>query len=237
MTRPKFTIVVGMYNNLKNLPRLIESLENQTFKDFEVIFCDDVSDDGTKEFFENKMFAFPWRYRRLNKKKGMRLAKNINQGVREAIGEYCVFIMADSFPELNYLENLAEYAVNDNILCGIRIQIEGNRVVDMEWRMEKGRIPKTVALLPTQPYNAITGNGLVVPTDAMRKYGGWNEKVKGYGGDDNELVARLYYKGYLVWSIPHAVLYHNYHVSTADNMKNHKIINKLVNKYAGTPKQ
>lgn len=236
MARHKFSVIVGMYNHLKYLPKLIESLENQTFKDFEVIFCDDVSNDGTKEFFENKIFGFDWKYKCLKKKKGMRLAKNINQGIKEATGEYCVFIMSDSFPELNYLESLAEYATDDRILCGVRIQVEGNRIVDIEWRIEKGKIPKVVALLTFQPYLAITGNGLVIPTEALRIYGGWNEKIEGYGGDDNELVARLFYKGYLVWSIPHAILYHNYHKSTADNEKNNSIITKLINQYAGIPK-
>lgn len=231
----KFTIVAGIYNHLNYLPNMIKAFENQTFKDFEVIFCDDGSNDGTKEYFETADFKFKWQYKR-QRQKGMRLAKNLNQGIKVAKGEYCVFIMGDSFPELNYLEVLNEYANEDFILCGIRNYIDNGRAVDVDWRLKKSKIPQDVRVLIERPYNLMTGNGLTVPTSALRQYGGWNEKIKGYGGDDNELIARLYFKGYLCWSLPHAILYHHWHKETVNPDTNLKYINKLILKYAGQKK-
>jgi len=86
-----------------------------------------------------------------------------------------------------------------------------------------------------EPYNVFTGNGLIVPTEALRKYGGWCEKIKGYGGDDTELMARLYYKGYLFWSIPDLIVYHHWHKATANNPKNEPLINKIISQYAKIP--
>jgi len=228
----KFSIIVGLYNQLNYLSKLIESLESQTFKDFEVQFCDDVSNDGTKEFFKRHTFNFPWQYHRLWLKRGMRLSKNLNQGIKQARGENCVFIMADSFPEKNYLEVLNEYAGPTNILCGIRVQVDGNRIVEMDWRLRKNLIPGQAVLLSSEPYYLITGNGLCIPTEAMRKYGGWNEKIKGYGGDDNEIVARLYHKGYLVWSVPQAILYHHWHIAKTETDKQRGFVRNLIKSYA-----
>lgn len=62
----KFSLIVGLYNHKKYLRKLIESLENQTYKNFEVIFVDDGSNDGTKEYFGLKpIFKFDYQYKRL----------------------------------------------------------------------------------------------------------------------------------------------------------------------------
>ena len=229
----KFSLIVGLYNHKKYLRKLIESLENQTYKNFEVIFVDDGSNDGTKEYFGLKpIFKFDYQYKRLWFKKGMRLAKNINQGIKVAKSEYCVFIMGDSFPEKNYLEVFNVYADKNNLLCGVRIQIDNNKAVDIDWRLKKKVIPEKDAIIINQPYNCFTGNGLVIPTLALKKYGGWDERFKKYGGDDNELVARMYYKGYVCWSLPQAILYHHWHKPQEDEAKNKKLLNKILWKYA-----
>ncbi len=227
----KYSIIVGIYNQVKYLPKLIESLEHQTFKDFEVHFCDDFSIDGTQEFFQRNCPEFEYKYHRLNRNT-KNLPRNINQGIKKAKGEYCLFIMGDSFLEKDYLEVLNKYVNCDSILCGVRFHINGNKIVERDWRLRKGFIPQMAVLLPREPFNLITGNGLCVPTEALRKYGGWNEKIKGYGGDDNELVARLYYKGYLVWSVPQAILYHNWHKNKVETSKQNNLVSKFIQEYA-----
>ena len=41
--KPKFSVIVGFYNQISTLPKLLESLSKQTFQDFEILICDDVS--------------------------------------------------------------------------------------------------------------------------------------------------------------------------------------------------
>lgn len=230
---PKFSVVVGTYNQEKTLPMLIEALNNQTFRDFEVHFCDDGSDyDVRKEIFAierdgiaqhpafqkveqvNVNISFPYEVH-VQKHKGMRLAKNINQGIKAARGEYCVFIMGDSFPDPRYLEVLHQFAQPGRVLCGVRYDVDGGKGVDVDWRLKKAIIPPENAILVANPWSLTTGNGLTVPTAAFRAHGGWDESFEGYGGEDGELVARLYYKGYTVWSIVDAKLYHHWHKATA----------------------
>jgi glycosyltransferase involved in cell wall biosynthesis len=215
------------------LPVYIKALRKQTLQNFEVHFCDDCSNDGTKEFFASKPdLGFPYQYHRLRFKWGIRLAQSINKGIKNAKGEYCVFIMGDSFPETNFLEVIDKHAHPDKILCGIRVNVENNKVVEFDWRLRKNPILQKTVLLPKNPFIYLTGNGLVVPTEAFRKYGGWNVKYKGYGGEDNELIMRLYYKGYLAYSIHDAVIYHWYHRASPSTKRNLELNEKYLEQYA-----
>jgi GT2 family glycosyltransferase len=231
----RFSIITSIYNQKHLMPKYIEAFENQTFKDFEVHFCDDGSTDGLKEWLEENPPKFPWHYHRNRPVpkmfKKMKLTKVVNRGIKHASGEYCVFIMGDSFPELNYLEVLDNEVDEDSIICGIRIQIDNNKGVDMDWRLKKHKILDIKILLPDKPWGDITGNGLTIPTRAFRECGGWNEKIMGYGGDDNEIVARLYFNGYLVWSVPYLIIYHNWHKQVGENTKKSEMVKKLIKSY------
>ena len=44
---PKISVIMGVHNGEKTLPRAIDSILNQTFADFELIICDDCSTDAT----------------------------------------------------------------------------------------------------------------------------------------------------------------------------------------------
>ncbi len=62
--RPKFSICVPTYNRKLTLPRLLDSVSRQTFRDFELVIIDDGSNDGTEEYIREveKKSDFPIRY-------------------------------------------------------------------------------------------------------------------------------------------------------------------------------
>lgn len=64
MKKPLVTILTPTYNRAHTLPRVFESLQNQTFKDFEWLVIDDGSTDKTKELVEEfqKVSDFQIRY-------------------------------------------------------------------------------------------------------------------------------------------------------------------------------
>lgn len=233
----KFSVIVGVYNHAKTLAKLAEALNQQTFQDFEVIYCDDGSTDTGKQIFEAKLhpiIKMRGRYRYVSQpNKGMRLAKSINNGLRIANSEYCVVIMGDSFPDPNYLAVMNEFVRPHRILCGVRWQIDRGVGVDADYRLKKKIIPPENVMLPNLPFNCITGNGLCIPTDAMKEHGYWDEDMEGYGGEDTEVVGRLYYKGYIVFSLVDAKLYHHWHKPSEP--KNVRLVSKKVQAYSGIP--
>lgn len=64
MSAPKVTILTPSYNRAHTLPRVFESLQKQTFKDFEWLVIDDGSTDNTKSLVEEfqQEADFPVRY-------------------------------------------------------------------------------------------------------------------------------------------------------------------------------
>ncbi|MBM7417851.1 MULTISPECIES: glycosyltransferase family A protein [Chryseobacterium] len=64
MKKPLVTILTPTFNRAHTLPRVFESLQNQTFKDFEWLVIDDGSTDKTKELVEEfqKTSDFKIRY-------------------------------------------------------------------------------------------------------------------------------------------------------------------------------
>jgi len=64
MKKPLVTILTPTNNRVHTLPRVFESLQNQTFKDFEWLVIDDGSTDKTKELVEEfqKISDFQIRY-------------------------------------------------------------------------------------------------------------------------------------------------------------------------------
>ena len=139
--------------------------------------------------------------------------------------------MADSFLETNYLELLDSKVNEQTIVCGIRIQVDGGKAVDVDYRLTKGLIPEHEAIIMKNVWNCLTGNGLCIPISALREYGGWDERIKGYGGDDSILIGKLFFKGFLCKSSPDLILYHNWHKGTMTGKANNRLTNKLLNKY------
>ncbi len=91
-----FTVFTPTYNRAHTLCRLFESLERQTFRDFEWLVIDDGSSDGTPTMFAGwRNAGFPIRYIR-QENAGKHVA--FNRGVREAHGE--LFLSIDSDDEL-----------------------------------------------------------------------------------------------------------------------------------------
>lgn len=228
---PKFSIIVALYNQAEYLPMLIEALGRQTCKDFEVLFCDDGSGDNTRQILEDTSTDFLYRY--FYQENSKSYAKAMNLGVEHAVGEYCLFIAGDSFPAEDYLEVLSEYVAAHRLVCGIRVQVDNGKGVDLDWRLKKNQIPAGEAVvLASEPWQLMTGNGLTIPTEALRLYGGWNETFVGYGGEDNELVARLYFKGYVSWSVPDLKLFHHWHKARPIETGPHNKAVELITSYA-----
>ena len=59
MKNPEISVIMGMYNCADTLSEAIESILNQTMKEWELIMCDDGSSDATCEVAELYMKRYP----------------------------------------------------------------------------------------------------------------------------------------------------------------------------------
>lgn len=91
MNNPKISVVVPLYNKEKSIARTIESILNQTLKDFELVIVDDGSTDNSVDIvrnFNDERIVFIQQ-----KNAGPGAARNT--GVRNAKADWVVFLDAD----------------------------------------------------------------------------------------------------------------------------------------------
>ncbi|EAZ92060.1 glycosyltransferase family 2 protein [Crocosphaera chwakensis] len=103
---PKVSIIIPSYNHAKFLEQRLDSIFNQTYQDFEVIFLDDASSDNTKEIFSKYTDHPKVKKVIFNSQNSGSPFKQWNKGVKEAQGEYIWIAESDDYADRKFLETL-----------------------------------------------------------------------------------------------------------------------------------
>lgn len=109
----KFLIIIPAHNEEKNIFFCLKSLENQTYKDFQVVVVNDGSTDKTSEIAENfKLQTSNFKVLNLEKSEhqpGAKVVRTFNKGLEKvSLKDFDVICKFDAdiiFPE-NYLEEI-----------------------------------------------------------------------------------------------------------------------------------
>ena len=96
-------IIIPVYNSERTLPRLLESLNHQTFKRFGVIIIDDGSHDNSEKIIKDYNLKFPLK---LIKQANSGPAVARNHGAMEARADILIFIDSDCVPKKNFVEEI-----------------------------------------------------------------------------------------------------------------------------------
>ena len=102
MNNPAITVIIPVYNAQEGVKQCLDSLLNQTFRDFEIILLNDGSTDDSLMVLQT--YASAHNFIRVIDKKNEGVAKTRNKGIQLAKGEYIVFIDNDDFVDSDYLE-------------------------------------------------------------------------------------------------------------------------------------
>ena len=103
MINPLVSVIVPCYNQAQYLSEALQSVLEQTFKNWECIIVNDGSPDNTEEVAQ-EWLAKDVRFKYLQtENKGVSSARNI--GIDEAIGKFILPLDADDKIAINYLKN------------------------------------------------------------------------------------------------------------------------------------
>jgi glycosyltransferase involved in cell wall biosynthesis len=103
---PLFSIYIPAYNVENYIEECVESVLNQTYKDFEVVVVNDGSTDSTWERLQK--YKFNTKIKLINKANGG-IGSASNFAIKHAKGEYVVQLDSDDILYPNALESLVEY--------------------------------------------------------------------------------------------------------------------------------
>lgn len=133
------SVIVPVYNVSAYIKKCVNSILNQSKKEFELILVDDGSDDGSEKIcdeYEKK----DNRVRVLHlKNSGVSRARNC--GIKKSCGRYIVFFDADDYVDANALECMYDLASQENldlVITGYYFEIgdsNGNVIQQLEQKI------------------------------------------------------------------------------------------------------
>jgi len=117
----KLSVVVPVYNGEHYVSRCIDSLQNQSLKEIQIIVVDDGSTDQTAEVVRQYMkHTTNVQLVQRSKNEGTGSARNL--GIEHAMGEYIAFLDVDDWMDMNgYLEmtTALDTSASDIGICNI----------------------------------------------------------------------------------------------------------------------
>ncbi len=111
----RFSIIIPVYNVEPYLRQCLDSVLGQTFGDWEAVCVNDGSIDGSQEILEDYA-AKDSRFIIVRQPNGG-LSAARNTGLREAQGEYVLFLDSDDWLEFDALETVAEALTDEDLFC------------------------------------------------------------------------------------------------------------------------
>lgn len=132
------SIIIPIYNVEDYLERCIKSIQQQTYKNLEIILVNDGSTDGSTEVALEFCQMDP-RIKLVNKENGG-LSDARNVGIDVCKGKYIVFVDSDDYVEARYVELLYKSLVSNNAqmaVCSFNIVNDNGSVIKRKLVSEK----------------------------------------------------------------------------------------------------
>lgn len=116
-SQPFLTIGIASFNYAKYLWHAFEQIKKQTFRDFEILYCDDGSTDGSRDLILDIMHRNPSMNIRLICGTNAGILANRNRILENANGKYLMLCDADDYMTDNCLAELCHVAHVSNADC------------------------------------------------------------------------------------------------------------------------
>lgn len=210
---PEVTIVIPNYNGKQLLENCIETLKNQTFRDFEVLVVDNGSTDGSKEVNADGLAL---RVIALQENTGFCGAVNV--GIRETKTPYVILLNNDTEAEPDFVEALlAGIRGSERIFSAgammidyrdrTRIDNAGDYYTAFGWAVARGKGKPVSAYQKACRVFSCCGGAVIYRTKLLREIGEFDERHFAYL-EDVDMGYRARILGYENWYAPGARVYH-----------------------------
>jgi len=207
----------------KNLPHLIEAMNNSTIK-YEIIVVDDASTDDSKKFV-NSNFPFIVLVE-LPRNSGFAIAAN--NGVKKARYNYVLLLNSDIrverefiLPLLKFFRNSKTFAVSNRAMKDTSIALTKPH----QWIFKYGFFKEVYAKEDQKAVYAFGASGGHSLFDKKKflELGGFDELFSPFYYEDADLGYRAWKRGYCVYYEPNSVVYHEHQANIGSSFSTNYI--------------
>lgn len=189
---PKISIVIPVYNDASKLGRLLYSLKQQTFKDFEIIVIDDCSNDNTPDVAKKYASKF------IRNKSNKGPAFSRNAGIKNSSGKIIAFTDSDCEAATDWIGSIIKLFSDKNIsvmmgnvvipnstfladcISALGFPAGGHVGFEKMWHVTKEGFT-----------DHLSSCNMALRKDIFKKYGLLDESFQFAGAEDAELSYRL----------------------------------------------
>lgn len=184
---PKVSVVMSVYNSELFIKESIDSILDQTFKDFEFIIVDDGSNDDTKKIIENyldKRIVF------ISNKVNRGSVPCLRDAIEKASSEYIAIQDGDDISMSDRIDSQVQFfEENKNIFClggyAIKIDKVGNVIGD--WRFTPKNHEDIIDMLVKNKKCPIINPTSMFKLDDYKEIGGYSTDLSFVAAYDLDL--------------------------------------------------
>lgn len=219
----RFSFITCTYNRDKYIGQTLQSVCDQKYPDnnYEIIVIDNNSTDNTASICEEFRAEYPNKNFRYFKEMNQGLSFALNRGIKEAQGEYLIFVDDDETIIPEHLERLNNHlrTYPEAVLCGTPV-IPVYEIPEPKWmsrftqRLIGGYFDqgKEVKILEAKNYPG-TGH-TIIKKELYERYGNYNTELgrKGtslIGAEDKDMFNRLKNNNIVCYYLPDIPIYHH----------------------------
>ncbi|MFA0415183.1 glycosyltransferase family 2 protein [Vibrio renipiscarius] len=165
---PFVSVLMPVYNAQEHLSEAIESILNQTYRNFEFIIINDGSVDSSDEIIKAYQ-SNDSRIKYYKNECNLKLIKTLNKGVSLCRGKYILRMDADDIALINRFEKQINYmeAYSHCVVCGTQLSYidnDGNKVRDITLPTDNSKIMASFLF-----YNPIAHPSVIMRTSIIKE--------------------------------------------------------------------
>ena len=218
---PEISVIMPVYNSEVYLKEAIESILNQTFKDFEFIIINDGSSDNSLRIisgFEDERII-------LINQKNKGLIASLNKGLEIAKGEFIARMDSDDISLPERFEKQLKFMKRENIdICGGNfISINNNGIPSKLYSTPRTHELCTLSLLSKVPFAHPT---VIIRKDFLKKYDLKYGQSNIKKAEDLDFWMRIHDKGGKFSNVDDTILKYRVLNNSLSRVNNYKILSE-----------
>ena len=214
---PRVSVIIPTFNNAKFILQAVESVLQQTYRDYELLVIDDGSTDETRSILQPYQDRIRYLY---HENRGVSAARN--RGLYLARGEFVALLDGDDYflPE-KLAQQTAVFDANPGVgivNSGFRVvSHQGNVLADMQWWHGLEELSLETWLL----YKPVLPSAMMFRLDWLKRVGGFDRRFP--PAEDLDITFRLALAGCEAAWLPQVTICYRLHDTSASSQSTPKM--------------